>query len=310
MATSYGSDLNFSQQSLVMMHNSELADILGNLVHRGLTLCLKYCDGAIPDSTHDSSFPLPFDFEVLDREIRNDLTSSSLSVATFRAMDAVRATNKFLTTAEPWKMKNESDIPRRIAVVRTTLEAIYIFSHYLAAIIPNAAGEIFKRLNTQPRPTNTLRSDFYNLVPGTKISLGNILFTKIEEPNDPPAATPIQKQTTTSKKENKSESKKEKPTEVQAKKPKEADVTNEVKEKKEKKSKASQNEETEIEQHDFTKIELRVGQIVNVWNHESAERFLFSAYISDFILDSFAKRLILVKGNLVELHLAFGSTTL
>lgn len=286
MATSYGSDLNFSIQSMIVMHNSELADILGNLVHRGLSLCLKYCDGVIPDSVHDSTFPLPFDFEELDREIRKDLSTSSLNVATFRAMEACRATNKFLTSAEPWKMKGEADASRRAAIVRTTLEAIYTFSHYLAPIIPNATGEIFKRLNTPPKPTKYLRADFYNLVPGTPVTLGNILFTKIEEDNETPTQ-PSSSSSQNSKKSNentkgKNESKKEKGNENQLKseKKEEKDTTKQSNEKKEKKAKASNNnnnqsEEGETDQHDFTKIELRVGQIVKVWNHESAERLYF-----------------------------------
>lgn len=268
MATSYGSDLNFSTQAMEVMHNSELADILGNLVHRGLSLCLKYCDGMIPDSVHDSSFPLPFNFEELDREIRHDLESSALNIATFRAMEAVRATNKFLTSAEPWKMKGESDGPRRVAIVRTTLEAIYICAHYLAPSIPTATDEIFKRLNTPPRPTSSLRADFYNLTPGTKISLGNILFTKIEDSNEATSTSQQQQNVkkTTENKKGKSEPKKV----IEDKKANEP-----VKEeKKEKKVKAqSQSEGNAHEQHDFTKIELRVGQIINVWNHESAERY-------------------------------------
>jgi len=48
-AASYGSDLNFSEESLVQMHNSELADILGNLVHRVMNLTQKYCGGLIPE---------------------------------------------------------------------------------------------------------------------------------------------------------------------------------------------------------------------------------------------------------------------
>lgn len=262
MATSYGSDLNFSTQAMEVMHNSELADILGNLVHRGLSLCLKYCDGMIPDSIHDSAFPLPFDFADLDREIRNDLSSSALNIATFRAMEAVRATNKFLTSAEPWKMKGENDGPRRMAIVRTTLEAIYICSHYLAPSIPTATDEIFKRLNTPPRPTSLLSADFYNLIPGTKISLGNILFTKIED------ATEVAQVAQNSKKSVENKKGKTEP----KKAPEEKNKESGKEEKKEKKAKATSQNEGSSDQPDFTKIELRVGQIVNVWNHESAER--------------------------------------
>jgi methionyl-tRNA synthetase len=289
MAASYGSDLNFSTQAMEVMHNSELADILGNLVHRGLSLCLKYCDGMIPDTTHDSAFPLPFNFEELDREIRSDLLTSSLNLATFKAMEAVRATNKFLTTTEPWKMKGPDDGIRRMAIVRTTLEAIYLCAHYLTPSIPIAAGEIFHRLGTSPRPTNLLRGDFYNLIPGTRVHLGNILFTKIEDGVPAGAAGAAGggaggKVGGEEKKNNKTKESKKgvAPAPAAASSTATASSTKdqskkESSEKKEKKPKSAapqQSEETEIEQHDFTKIELRVGQIVKVWHHETAERFV------------------------------------
>lgn len=260
MATTYGSDLNFSEASLVLMHNAELADTLGNLIHRGINLCLKFCNGVIPNVEHDPSFPLPFDFELLDKEIREDLSHCAIHSATFRAMDAVRATNRYLTTAEPWKMKAEADLPRRAAIVRTTLEAIYLFTHYLGAVIPHAAEAIFARLGTPPRPTFSLRGDFYNLTPGTPVFLGDILFSKIEEGGAPVGTTAASEVPTRKGGDKKSSGKG-------------GDEAKTSKPSKEKKTKdAAASVPAEEDQHDFTKIELRVGKIVRVWNHESAER--------------------------------------
>lgn len=254
MATTYGADLNFSESSLMLMHNSELADTLGNLVHRGINLCLKFCDGQIPDTEHDPAFPLPFDLEQLDKDIRKDMSHSAIHSATFKAMEAVRATNRYITTAEPWKMKSEADAPRRPAIVRTTLEAIYVFTHFLAPSIPLAAEAIFTHLGTPPKPTSSLRRDFYNLAPGTKVTLGDILFTKIEEEGQEGAAGGAGGGKGGGKGGSKSEKApaNTKKTEKAPKEKKEAAV--------------------EVEQHDFTKIDLRVGRIVRVWNHESAER--------------------------------------
>lgn len=93
----YGADLNFSEAALISMHNSELADVLGNLIHRGVNLCIKYCDGVIPDVPHDDKFPLPFDIEALDTAIREDMKFCSLNLALLKAMEAVRATNRSVT---------------------------------------------------------------------------------------------------------------------------------------------------------------------------------------------------------------------
>ena len=76
-----------------------------------------------------------------------------------------------------------ADESRRPAIVRTTLECIYLFSHFLAPVIPLAAELIFERLNTPPRMVHQLNKSFYNLVPGTKIEFDKlstpVLFQKL-----------------------------------------------------------------------------------------------------------------------------------
>ena len=45
----YGSDVPYSEESLMMMHNADLADTLGNLLHRAANLTLRMCEGVVPD---------------------------------------------------------------------------------------------------------------------------------------------------------------------------------------------------------------------------------------------------------------------
>lgn len=93
-SVTYGADINFSEEALITMHNSELADILGNLVHRVLNLCQKYCNGVVPDVKHDPNFPLPFDLALLRDGVAQDIATCSLNTAVFKAMDAARSTNR------------------------------------------------------------------------------------------------------------------------------------------------------------------------------------------------------------------------
>lgn len=273
MATTYGMDMSFSEAALVMMHNSELADILGNLVHRGLNLCLKFCGGVIPDIAHDLEFPMPFDVIALRDGVWEDMkdNKNAINAALFRAIDAVRATNRYLTAAEPWKMKG-ADESRRPAIVRTTLEAIYIFTHFLAPVLPLAAEKIFTRLHTPPKSVHNLKTDFYNLIPGTPVELGEILFTKLDENGQEEGSAKggagKAKGMTAEEQKAAKDAKKAKNAQVAA---------NQQQKKAEKKSlvtasaKATKVSETE-DQHDFTKIELRVGQISKAWHHETADK--------------------------------------
>jgi len=51
--SSVGNDISFSETAIALRQNSELADTYGNLVHRALSLCSKYCGGKVPDSVAD-----------------------------------------------------------------------------------------------------------------------------------------------------------------------------------------------------------------------------------------------------------------
>jgi methionyl-tRNA synthetase len=90
----YGSDLNFAEDSLTAMHNSELADVLGNLVNRVLNLTKKFCDGKVPDVPHDEAFPIPLNLQELKAVIKHDIDRCSIHTAIAKAMEAVRNTNK------------------------------------------------------------------------------------------------------------------------------------------------------------------------------------------------------------------------
>ena len=90
-------------------------------------------------------FGLPFDLKELIAGCSSEISSCSINLTVFRAMDAARDTNRFLTSAEPWKMKG-SDQVRRPAIVRTTLEAIFAFMHFLAPVIPLAAKKVYSYL--------------------------------------------------------------------------------------------------------------------------------------------------------------------
>lgn len=141
-------------------------------------------------------------------------------------------------------MKGE-DEARRAAIVRTTLEAIYAFSHFLAPVIPHAAQGIFRRLNSAPVSSRHLRADLYNLRPGTPVQIGDILFQKIESSSSAAAG----------------------PASTNAKEPRGL-----------KGPPAAKNGDDAVHEHDFSKADIRVGVVTRIWKHASSER-LFCAEI-------------------------------
>ena len=245
-AATYGADLNFSEVGLISNHNAELADCLGNLVHRAVSLCGKYCGGQVPDTTHDAAFPLPFDLQALVDETPRLAQDCGVHALIGRAMQAVRDTNKFLTETEPWKMKGENAEERRKSIVRTTMEAIYAFSHFLAPVMPFVAEKVFEKLGTPPRALFLMNTQFYNLTPGTPVSIGDILFSKIETEEEKAAAA-----AKAAGGAGVGASGAAMGVKAKAKAAAEAEDPNQV---------------------DFTKMDIRVGEITKCWNHEAADK--------------------------------------
>lgn len=171
-STRYGQDMPFSENDLVNIHNSELADTLGNLVHRSVNICKKYAGGVVPDAPADA----PFDVYSLLHDSEIAYKDYSLQNAALAIVNALKETNKYLTEKEPWHMKTDEP---RLVVVRTCLEAIYVVAHYLSPLMPAIADKIFAKLGTSSVRLTELSPDYNNLKPGTEVSVGDILFQKV-----------------------------------------------------------------------------------------------------------------------------------
>ncbi|CAK4066850.1 unnamed protein product [Aphanomyces euteiches] len=223
----YGSDMPFSEEEFANIHNAELADALGNLIHRGLTLAVKYAGGKVPDVTATPCF----DVEALRNATEEAFQNYALQEACFRFIEVVRATNGYLTTSAPWHVPDEHT---RLVVVRTVLEAIYVFAHFMIPFMPTTAERIFGFLNAAPTTLPHLSPRFDNLVVGTpikEVTKDDILFEKIKSDD-------------------------EKAAEEQKKKAAAAPVVKKVK------------EELPL----FASCEIRVGTIVKVWNHPDSDK--------------------------------------
>jgi len=246
----YGGEMSFSEESLRDMHNSDLCDTLGNLIHRATNLCKKNCGGVVPDVGSPST--LPVDFDAVRALYVSKMDNLELQGGAAVAMQAFRDVNGWLTEQAPWHMKGDERADERQVVVRATLEAVYALSHLLLPYIPNGAGAIFDKMGQLPRDLVDLSPDLRNLETGTKIIVGDVLYGKLI-------------------------SEEEKLNAVAAAKKKADDLAAAQKKKKEKKakemakSKAGQGT-ANVNQPEFTKVDIRVGKIVKVWEHPDAER--------------------------------------
>jgi len=244
----YGGELSFSEQSLQDMHNADLCDTLGNLVHRATNLCRKYCDGTVPDVPAPPTSPINLS-EVVGA-YTGKMDNFEIEGGANIAIAGFRDINGYLTAEAPWLKKGDEHAETRRIVVRATLEAIYALAHLLTPFLPVGANSIFKKLNTNPKTLLDLGMDCRNLEAGTNVDIGDVLFTKILSAEE---AADAAKGANT---------KKESHAEAQRRK----------KEKKAQQMKASKAGQQNPDQPEFTKLDIRVGKIVKVWHHESADK--------------------------------------
>ena len=246
----YGGELSFSEDNMRDMHNADLCDTLGNLVHRVTMLCGKYSEGSvIPDVSGPEVAVL--DFDAVRKVYVEKMEAFALEGGANVAMQACRDVNGYLTKEEPWKLKGDEFAEKRQVIVRATLEAVYAVAHLLLPFIPGGATEIFKKLNTPPKSLGEISADLRNLAVGTKIDAGSILYERN-----------LSEEEMKLSKADASKNKKLAYEEAQR-------LKKEKKAKEAAKSKASKNAPA---QPDFTKIDIRVGQITKVWLHPEADK--------------------------------------
>ncbi|CAK0847013.1 unnamed protein product [Prorocentrum cordatum] len=172
----YGDDLKFSEDSLKLMHNADLCDKLGNLVHRAVTLC----GGSIPEADFKLTPSLPFDLKEMKTSVRGAFERYRLAEAATLVASACGATNKWIADLEPWKMKADSQQALRAICLRLLLEAVYVLAHFFTPFIPTAGDAIFKKLGCPPRPIGSLSDSFQNLSAGGQVKSDSILFEQLE----------------------------------------------------------------------------------------------------------------------------------
>ena len=178
----FGQDGNFSEELMIERRNSDLANVLGNLVNRTITMTNKYFGGEVTKIKN---------IEVLDREVIDYLNSLDSEVeekiealnipqALAAIFDRLKRLNKYIDETEPWKLgKDESQKERLNDVLYTILEGVRICAINLRAFIPETSDKIFAQLNSE-------LNDFESIEFGTSASFKvcekpTILFTRIDE---------------------------------------------------------------------------------------------------------------------------------
>lgn len=230
---------------LVERLNSELANTLGNLVNRTISMSNKYFEGTVFDKGAE---------EEIDKDLKSVVTQAAARVNEkmdkLRVADAIteifnlfKRCNKYIDETMPWVLaKNEEDKPRLATVLYNLTESIVIGACLLEPFMPDTSKNILRQLNAEKREFEEL-SKFGKYTDGTKVTeTPEILFARLD-----------MKETL------------EKVEEIQKKQTEETEVRY---------PKVEPKEEISID--DFDKIQIRVGEVLQCETVKKSKKLLVS----------------------------------
>jgi methionyl-tRNA synthetase len=262
--TVFGQDGNFSYDNLVTRYNSDLANGLGNLASRLLTMISNYCNGLIPtpdeqrelpDTTHDPNIASIWNATVT--RINSLYEGLKFSNVLEEIWDLIAEADEAISLKKPWKLAEDAEQRKHLETfLYDYAEYVRLIAVLAHPVLPAATERIWKQLGQSGNVADQ-RIDqlgWGQLKPGTRIGKIEAVFPRIEK------REAIERMEAMEKEAQNAPSPVTAPTTVSA--PAAAAVA------------APQTAPEKIGIEDFAKVEMRVGQIKTAERIVGADKLL------------------------------------
>ncbi len=242
-----GADSSFSNEIMINRINSDLANGLGNLVSRTVAMIDKYFGGTLPTEREAGEFDedLMNTALSLKEAVDSYIDKTQINNALAEIFKVVSRANKYIDETTPWVLgKDETKKARLATVLYNLLESIRIASSLLSAFMPTTMPKVFEQIGATEFATYE-NADKWNVLPlDVTVARGEVLFPRIDVD-------------------------------------KEIEELNAIIEKNVKAAQAAENKQkvdytgiAKIGIEDFTKVDLRVAQIVECEPVKKAKKLL------------------------------------
>ena len=253
----FANDGVMTYEMLMERINSDLANVLGNLVNRTIAMTQKYFDGIVQEPTDCE----PVDDELkavalaLPEKVETRMAGLHVADAIDEIFTLLRRSNKYIDETMPWALaKDESKKARLGTVLYNLLESIRFAAVMLKPYLPETSDKIFAQLNLENAGVESLKS-FGAINAGHKLSEAEILFARIDIAKKLVEITGIDP-------------------EAEKKAKKEAKEAEKAAKKAEKKAKKVEIPEGCVSIDEFAKVEMTVCKVLACENVEKSEKLL------------------------------------